>query len=268
MERAREQKAFVSLRDFLQRTQFPQLVLHRMAMGDFFRCFGLDQRHALWEILAFDFEEREGRGEELDAAFSSQKKGGKQLHLNWNSGPNPHLQLALFQGLDRFETLQQDYAAYSLSTRGHPMSALRQRLGDRLPPSKAIDIKYSSASGKGKSIETAGLIIILQRPGTAKGVAFATLEDETGFIDIVFHEETYEKYRETLLSNSFVCVQGILQRDGQAVSLLVKKLEGIPIWSVGNSEQLAPESPGSYVTRSSANRAAASPALTPVDTAP
>jgi len=268
MERARAEQPFQSLRDFLQRTSFSQLVLHRMALGDFFRCFGLDQRHALWEILAFDFAEREGRGEVLDTYFDSGKSKGKQLHLNWNSGPNPHLQLALFPGLDRFDTLQNDYAAYSLSTRGHPMNALRHRLGTRLPEARAIDIKAMSAAKKGKLIEAAGLIIILQRPGTAKGVAFATLEDETGFIDIVFHEEVYEKYREALLSHSFVCVTGTLQRDGLAVSLLVKKLEGIPIWSTLDSEDLAPESPGSYVTRSSANRAAASPALYPVETAP
>jgi len=268
MQRAREEKPFQSLRDFLQRTCFPQLVLHRMALGDFFRCFGLDQRHALWEILAFDFSEREGRGESVDTFFESKNSAGKQLHLNWNSGPNPHLQLALFAGLDRFETLQNDYAAYSLSTRGHPMSALRHRLGERLPELRASDIKSMPATKKGKTIEASGLIIILQRPGTAKGVAFATLEDETGFIDIVFHEEVYEKYRDLLLTHSFVCVTGVLQRDGLAVSLLVKKLEGIPIWSTLDSEELAPESPGSYITRSSTNRAADSPALYPVDTAP
>jgi error-prone DNA polymerase len=255
MERARADQPFESLRDFLQRTRFPQLVLHRMALGDFFRCFGSDQRHSLWEILSFDFAERTGRGELIDEGWNKAGGRAEQLHLNFHSGAPSHLQLALFQGMDRFETLQQDYAAYSLSTRGHPMGALRQRLGNRLPELRAADIKNLPPTRKGKLLETSGLIIILQRPGTAKGVAFATLEDETGFIDIVFHEETYLEFKEVLLTHSFVCVQGVLQRDGQAVSLLVKKVEGIPIWSIADSDSLAPESPGSYITRGSVRMA-------------
>jgi error-prone DNA polymerase len=73
-------------------------------------------------------------------------------------------------------------------------------------------------------ISAAGLIIVRQKPPTAKGMTFATLEDESGLLDLAFHPEVYEKYAEAFLAHCFIEVRGVLQRDGNSISLLVKTL--------------------------------------------
>ena len=70
-------------------------------------------------------------------------------------------------------------------------------------------------------------MIVRQRPGTAAGVVFATLEDETGLLDLVLHTEIYERFRELFLSHAFLCASGILQRDQDSVSILLKDLKAL-----------------------------------------
>jgi error-prone DNA polymerase len=74
-----------------------------------------------------------------------------------------------------------------------------------------------------KYARTCGMIIVRQRPHTAKGTVFATLEDEHGHLDLIFHKATYEKYRLLLLENSFLIVQGRVQREGNSCSVLVEQ---------------------------------------------
>jgi DNA polymerase III alpha subunit len=84
----------------------------------------------------------------------------------------------------------------------------------------------------------AGLILIRQRPPTAKGVVFSTMEDEFGFIDLIIHAGIYDKYKEVFVNQCFVIVQGEVQRDRNTISLLVKSIRSLFNSEIGLSIDL------------------------------
>src|SRR5690606_35748100 len=98
--------------------------------------------------------------------------------------------------------------------------AIRQKWRN-LPRLIAWEAKQFS---HGRNIRIAGLSIVMQRPPTAGGTVFATLEDESGFLDLVIHKKTFEKYRDLVLDHCFLIVCGRIQRDGLSVSLIVQSL--------------------------------------------
>ncbi|MBI3604617.1 MAG: hypothetical protein HY202_01155 [Nitrospirae bacterium] len=79
------------------------------------------------------------------------------------------------------------------------------------------------------------MLLIRQRPSTANGVTFGTLEDEHGFLDMILWPDVSEKFKETFLYNCFLIVSGQIQRDGQSVSLLVQSMR--PIWKHSKKEE-------------------------------
>ncbi|MBX9769646.1 MAG: hypothetical protein K2X47_20380, partial [Bdellovibrionales bacterium] len=114
---------------------------------------------------------------------------------------------------------------FGLSLSGHPMSLFRQ-LTRKIPKLRLSEVR---ALQNQTWTEAAGLVIVRQRPPTAKGTTFATLEDETGLLDLILHREISEKYRELFLAHSFLIAKGILQRDNFSVSLIVKEITTLPI---------------------------------------
>jgi error-prone DNA polymerase len=104
------------------------------------------------------------------------------------------------------------------------MLALRQRVPG-LPPLTSAQVRAIPA---GRRARIAGVIIVRQRPPTAGGVMFATLEDEDGFLDLILHQKVHEKYAELFLNQSFLIVQGVMQKDGESISMLVRSVA--PAW--------------------------------------
>jgi error-prone DNA polymerase len=102
------------------------------------------------------------------------------------------------------------------------MAPLRALLGRRISPLTSREV---SRAPQGKSVTVVGLIIVRQRPPTAKGTAFATLEDEHGLVDLILQKPVHEKYWKTFRTYSFLSVTGRVQRDGQMVNLIVQRLE-------------------------------------------
>jgi error-prone DNA polymerase len=226
-----------SLGDFVSRARIsrPQ-VLERLAMGEAFECFGLSQRQSLWDIL----EHRNLVASEAELAryghqlsfFGGTAQGAQGSAAGENTP-------ALFLRLSEPEAIRADYQSYGLSTRGHPMGALRKGAPDSsIFKNTSLMVKRSPS---GRQLKVAGLVIVRQRPPTAKGTAFATLEDEEGFLDLVLHEEVYEKYREVFVSNAFLLVSGKVQADAgggspafkptarehRSVSLIVSRVEAL-----------------------------------------
>lgn len=126
--------------------------------------------------------------------------------------------------LGGFDIIQNDYNAFSLSTHGHPMQEMRKRFA-RIPKTTSQMLKTTKSGSK---ISISGLILVRQKPPTAKGVCFATLEDEFGFIDLVLWKNIFEKYKEVFLQHCFITVSGILQRDLNTINVLVDVVR--PIW--------------------------------------
>jgi error-prone DNA polymerase len=197
-------RPFSHLRDFLCRTHLRKDVLVRLAMGGAFECFGFSPRDALWQILEFHRKKEMVQGD----LFS---------HL---SSPSE----ASFSPLSDFAKIREEYSAFHLSTSGHPMSALRKML-----PIPKLTTAAAKKLPNSKALTIAGLILVRQRPPTAKGMTFSTLEDETGFLDMAIAPDIWEKVKSVFLENCFLEVKGKLQKEGNSTSLWVYDLRAIPL---------------------------------------
>jgi error-prone DNA polymerase len=116
------------------------------------------------------------------------------------------------------EAVVHDYRTLTLSLKAHPVSFLRSMLDRRgtLPTEALLD----QGVRPGTVLETAGLVLVRQRPGTASGVIFATLEDETGIANIIIWDRVFQKNRRAVLGSRLLAVKGELQREGLVVHLV------------------------------------------------
>ncbi len=206
---ARDTRPFASLDDFAIRSGLDDTQLKSLALGDTFACFGLSPRESLWRIL-------------LMRAYAS--KNGAQLDLFNALSPAEEAPLG-FAPFDAWQGVVGEYQAFHLSTSMHPMEALRPLLSG-LPKTRAADARGVK---NGSRWVIAGMVIVRQRPGTAEGMIFATLEDETGLLDLVLRPDVYERVRERFLENRFLLAFGILQRDRDSASLLLMDLKVLPL---------------------------------------
>ena len=117
-------------------------------------------------------------------------------------------------------TVVWDYAATGLTLRRHPLALLRPRFA-KLKMTTARDLLHAPS---GRTVRVAGLVTCRQRPGTASGVIFVTLEDETGQINVVVWRDISQKQRRPLLAASLLGVQGRLEREGEVTHLIAGRL--------------------------------------------
>jgi error-prone DNA polymerase len=127
-----------------------------------------------------------------------------------------------FAALDPFAAVREDYQAFGASVQAHPMAALR-----KVRTLPAMTTYVAKRQPPKTRVCTAGLLLVRQRPPTANGVCFAAIEDEHGFLDLVFFPKDYERNKEVFLHNCFLIVNGIIEREGHSVSMIVKKVESI-----------------------------------------
>ena len=114
-----------------------------------------------------------------------------------------------------------DYHAQGLSLRGHPFAALRPSLrAQRIVT--AVELQTLDAD---RSYQVAGLVLLRQRPGTAKGVTFMTIEDETGTVNLIVWRDVWERYRRVARQAQAVVVTGQLQRQDGVIHIIVKRLK-------------------------------------------
>jgi len=171
--------------------------LERLADADAFRSIGLDRRQALWEIAALH-DHPTG----MFTGTPSQSTTEQATELP-----------AMTPG----EHVIQDYASTSLSLKAHPVSFVRKMLNQMgvVPTSELSKMK------NGQRVKVCGLITVRQRPGTAKGVLFITIEDESGFANLVVWSKTFEQYRKVILQSRLLMVEGKLQIEGEVIHVVV-----------------------------------------------
>jgi error-prone DNA polymerase len=173
--------------------------MERLANADAFRSMGLDRRRALWEVAALHDRPVElYEGQPSESTFE------------------PQVQLPI---LRQSEHVVQDYATTGLSIKGHPVSFIRHTL-DLL---HIIPAKHTNQTENKTLIKTAGLILIRQRPGTAKGVCFITLEDETGTTNLVVFPKLFDKYRKEILHARLLMVEGVVERT-EVTHIIVRRV--------------------------------------------
>ena len=114
------------------------------------------------------------------------------------------------------EHVVHDYGALSLSLKAHPVSFIREKLNQL----HVLSTKELGSAKDGDPVKVAGLVMVRQRPGTANGICFMTIEDETGFANVVIFENLFQKYRKEVLQSQLIMVEGKLQVEGEVIHVI------------------------------------------------
>jgi error-prone DNA polymerase len=196
---ARRRRPFTSLEDFARDTALPKRALILLADADAFRSIGLDRRAALWAVRRLP-DDVPLPLFEIAAAREQPDENAPELPLM----PLP-------------EQVVADYQTIRLSLKGHPMEFLRTMFA-----SEGVTACSSVCHERDKQyVRCAGVVLVRQRPGSAKGVVFMTLEDETGIANIVVWPKVMERYRKEVMGARLVLVEGYIQSSPEQVTHLV-----------------------------------------------
>lgn len=194
--KARSQAPFASLEDFVQRCRLEREALSSLAQAGALEVLQQGRRNALWGVLG----------------ASKRPKGS--LHAK-ELEPQPS-----FSPLTPWETVIWDYRTQEHSPMAHPLAMVRKELRSMgFPTAREI-----SGMKQGKKVRYAGVVICRQRPGTARGVTFLTLEDETGFVNVVVWPSLYVKHMPLVKTAPLLGVSGTLEVQGEVVNLLARSL--------------------------------------------
>ena len=175
-------------------------VFEKLALADAFRSMGLDRRAALWAVKGLD--------PEILPLFSPL------------AGAMPREPAVTLPAMGLGEHVVEDYASLGLSLKRHPLALLRPDL-DRRGIVPAARLKHMIA---GKTLRVAGLVLVRQRPGSASGVVFITLEDETSIANLVVWPPVFERFRRAVMTSGMLEAEGKLQREGEVIHLVVDRL--------------------------------------------
>ncbi|MFO1049434.1 MAG: error-prone DNA polymerase, partial [Geminicoccaceae bacterium] len=188
---------FRTMEELRRRSGVRRATLVTLAEADAFRSLGLDRRQALWAVQAL-----KDRGLPLfDHAMAAAGPGSNLPPVE--GGDEPWLELPEM-GLG--EHVLEDYASLRLSLKAHPLALLR----DWLARKRAITARELWHADPGRRVTVCGLVLVRQRPGSAKGVIFATLEDETGFANLVLWPDRFEKFRAVVMTARLLAATGTL----------------------------------------------------------
>ena len=198
LETAREAGPFISIADVVARANLNRADVLALAQADAFAAWASDRRHAAWEGLR-------ASGDVLPLAPATVS----------THDPVP---------LDREQLVFLDYHAMGMSVRGHPMESVRARLEGH-----AIDSRELASTPNGRLVTVAGLVTIRQRPETAGGTIFLLLEDEYGYVNIVVPRPLVAPNEEVVKRAPFVLVQGRVENDGAAISVVGRKFKELEV---------------------------------------
>jgi|SRR5579872_730388 len=204
-QRARIEKAlaennpFTDLVDFARRTGLPRAALENLASVGAFSPWYRDRRRALWEVAAL--VEREGRGDL-----------GRLMEIGEAEAP--------LAAPSEPEETALDFWGLGLTTRRHPISYARGPLRRK----GVVTTADLARLRDGARARTGGLVITRQRPGTAKGFVFVTLEDETGTVNVVVKPKIYERFRRVVRQSDALIVDGVLQCEQGVIHVIAERL--------------------------------------------
>ena len=212
---ARRGAGYRSVEDMWRRLRLPVAALERLAEADAFDTdFGLSRRDALWAIRGLS-----------DARLP--------LFDQVPAEPDPEPSVALTP-MTAGRQVVEDYRSTGLSLRRHPVSFLRGDLAAR----RIVKCADLATIRDGRRVEVAGIILVRQRPGSARGVLFVTIEDETGHANLILWPSVFEAHRSLVLTASMLACRGKLQKEGEVIHVIaeaVTDLSGL-LRSVGDRD--------------------------------
>ena len=197
IDNARRADPFRSVADFAARTGLRQDILDRLAEAG---ALNSRRRQTLWHVQGLHAD------------------GENALFFETPEAPVP------FEGLSHSESILWDYRATGHSPRGHLLSQLRGQLTARGLPDGVPDAVTVHRMPDGRRLDYAGIVICRQRPKTAKGVIFMTLEDETGFVNVILWRNVYERFRIAVKTLSFMGVSGRLQNESNVAHIVAESI--------------------------------------------
>ena len=198
LDAERDRGPYADLRNFVVRTRLPKDILESLASVDAFACFGGSRRAAFWDVQRVGGLCGAG---ELEREMTVDEPA-----------------VALPPMLTREEAAA-DYRGMGLSTRYQIMEFYRPQL-ERLRVRRACDL---AALPNRLVLKVAGIVTTRQRPGTAKGFVFTTMEDETGLINVIIRPDVYQRYRPIARDEPTVVVEGMLQRQDGHTNILARR---------------------------------------------
>lgn len=196
---ARARRPFTSLEDFARDTALPKRALILLADADAFRSIGLDRRAALWAVRRLPD----------DVPLPLFEAAVAREQPDENAQPLPLMPLP--------EQVVADYQTIRMSLKGHPMEFLREMFTKE----RVVPCQHIAHRNDRRHVRCAGVVLVRQRPGSAKGVVFMTLEDETGIANIVVWPAMMEKFRKEVMGSRLILVEGYIQSSPEHVTHLV-----------------------------------------------
>jgi error-prone DNA polymerase len=200
---AREAGPFRDVRELKERAGLSPALIERLAAADCFNSLGLTRRQALWDarslVAAPDLP--------LFAAAATRDEGAERAHTRL-----PVMPLS--------EEVVADYQTQRLSLKAHPLAFLRASLGERgfIRAAELRERQYRS------TVQVAGVVLIRQRPGSAKGVCFITLEDETGVVNLVIWPDLMARQRKVIMAARLIEVRGRVEYDDEVIHVIAQHL--------------------------------------------
>jgi DNA-directed DNA polymerase III PolC len=216
-------RGYDSLRDVWLRTGLSPRVLERLADADAFGSLGLKRRDALWAAKALG---RAGDQDDLPLFRCQMSEVRGQIRDNRLTSDIRHLTSepeVTLPPMPLGEEVVNDYRFLQLTLRKHPAAFLRPDLDRRgIIVNEALRRRAS-----GERVTVSGLIIIRQRPGTAKGVLFMTLEDETAVANVIIWPKTFERFRPVVLGARYVAVSGPMQAESGVIHVVAERIDDL-----------------------------------------
>ncbi|MBN8848049.1 MULTISPECIES: error-prone DNA polymerase [unclassified Sphingomonas] len=220
---ARGDDPYASVEEVQRRAGVGRGALDRIGDADGFGSVGASRRKGLWDV--------KGLGDAALPLFAAADAHDGKLR---QEAIEPEVILAPMG--DGAEVVE-DYRASGLSLRAHPLAFLRDELTTR----RMITCEALQTVRDGRYVELAGIVLVRQKPGSAKGVMFITLEDETDVANLVVWTKVFEANRRTVLGASMIGVRGQVQREGEVIHLIAHRLDDLSplLASVGNRSDVA-----------------------------
>jgi error-prone DNA polymerase len=179
--------------------------LRCLARADAFGSMGLDRQRALWQIKPLRDE---------------------PMPLFEQTDPSSEAGLDRLPAICAVDRVLHDYSSAGLSLKAHPLSFLRAQLDER-GVTPAGDLRLEHLCPAKRRVSVAGLVLCRQRPSTASGVTFITLEDETGIANLIIWRDTFERYRRVGRLSTILLVRGTVERGGEVVHVHASHLESL-----------------------------------------
>ncbi|MGQ9504724.1 MAG: error-prone DNA polymerase [Thermogutta sp.] len=214
--KARKDGRFTSILDLVQRTGLTQATIIRLARADTFGSLGLGRREALWQASAIPTTDPPPLFQRKAPSGSATTPADLGFGYSHEEKCSPPKMLVT-------EEVVADYAMLGFSLKSHPLRLLRKELNklEVIPAERLAEIP------DGHPVRVAGMVLVRQRPSTARGITFVTLEDETGIVNLIVRPDVWQRWRSAALNATLLFVVGRLQKQNGVTHVVAIRLEDL-----------------------------------------